>query len=89
MKDHGKEMVEIKAVEEQSRVRNQPTIGVCFHGSNKYTNGSHGIFFFFCFVFYLRLICDLIEKTLIAHRKYVDYQIETHLSILKLYSTNY
>ena len=34
----------MKAVEGKRRVRNQPTRDVCFHGSNKYTNGSHGIF---------------------------------------------
>ena len=44
MQDHGKEMVEMKAVGEQRRVRNHPTTDVCFHGSNKYTNGSHGKF---------------------------------------------
>ena len=44
MKDHGKEIVEMKAVEEQRRVRKHPLIDVCFHGSNKYTNGSHGTF---------------------------------------------
>ena len=42
MQERGKETVEMKAVEEQRRVRNQPTRDVCFHGSNKYTNGSHG-----------------------------------------------
>ena len=40
MQDHGKEIVEMKAVEEQRRVRNHPTRTVCFYGSNKYTNGS-------------------------------------------------
>ena len=89
MQDHGKEMVKMKAVEGQRRVRNQPTRDVCFHGSNKYTNGSHGTFLFVYFVFYLLLKCDLIEETLVAHRKCVDYQIGTHLSILKLYSTNF
>jgi hypothetical protein len=44
MQERGKETVEMKAVEEQRRVRNQPTRDVCFHGSNKYTNGSHGKF---------------------------------------------
>ena len=37
----------MKAVEEQRRVRNQPTRDFCFYGSNKYRNGSHGNFFFF------------------------------------------
>jgi hypothetical protein len=45
MQDHEKEMVKMKAVEGQRRVRNQPNRDVCFHGSNKYTNGSHeGVF---------------------------------------------
>ena len=60
-----------------------------FHGSNKYTNGSHETFFFVYFVVYLPLKCDLIKETLVAHRKCVDYQIGTRLSILKLYSTNF
>ena len=79
----------MKAVEGQIRVRNQPIRDVCFHGSNKYTNGSHGIFLFVYFVFYLLLKSDLIKETFVAHRKCVDYQIGTHLSILKLYSTNF
>ena len=62
MQDHGKEMVEMKAVEELRRVRNQPT-----NGSNKYTNGSHGKFLFVYFVFYLMLKCALIEETSVAH----------------------
>ena len=41
MQDREKEMVEIKAVEEQRRVGNLPTRDVCFHGSNEYTNGSN------------------------------------------------
>ena len=41
----------MKAVEGQQRVRNQPTRYVCFHGSNKYTNGSHGTFLFVYFVY--------------------------------------
>ena len=44
---------------------------------------------FVYFVFYLLLKCDLIEETLVAHRKCVDLQIGTHLSILKPYSTNF
>ena len=79
----------MKAVEEQRKVRNQPTRDVCFHGFNKYTNGCHRTFFFVYFVFYLLLKSDLIEETLVAHRKCVDYQIGTHLSILKLYFTNF
>ena len=62
MQDHGKEMVEMKDVEEQRRVRNQPTRNVCFHGSNKYTNGSHGKFWVY---FILLLKCDIIEETLL------------------------
>jgi len=46
-------------------------------------------FVFVDFVFYLLLNCEPIEETLIANRKCVDYQIGTHLSILKLYSTNF
>ena len=42
MQYHGKDIVGIKAVEEQIRLGNQPTRDVCFHGSNRYTNGSHG-----------------------------------------------
>jgi len=72
MQDHGKEMVEMKAVEEQRRVRNQPTRDVCFHGSNTYTNGSHETFVFVNFVFYLLLKCDAIEETLVAYRKCAD-----------------
>ena len=44
MQDHGKEIVDMKAVEEKRRVRNQHTRDVSFHGSNKYTKGSHGKF---------------------------------------------
>ena len=83
MQDHGKEMVKMKAVEGQRRVRNQPTRDVCFHGFNKHTNTSHGTFLFVYFGFYLVLKSDLIEETLVANRKCVDYQIGTHLSILK------
>ena len=76
MQEHGKEMVERKAVEggkmEQTRVRNQPTRDMCFHGSNKYTNGSHGTFLLVYFVFYLLLKWDPIEDTLVAHRKCLD-----------------
>ena len=72
MQDHGKEIVEMKAVEEQQRVRNQRTRDVCFHGSNKYTKGSHGNFLFVYFLFYLLLNCDLIEETWVAHRKCMD-----------------
>ena len=39
-----------------------------------------GIFVFVYFVFYLLLKCDIIEETLVAHRKCKDYQIGTHLS---------
>ena len=40
-------------------------------------------------VFYFLLKCDIIEETLVAHRKCKDEQIGTHLSIFKLYSTNF
>ena len=73
----------------QRSVWNQPTIDVCFHGSNKYTNSSRGTFLFVYFVFYFLLKNDLIEETCVAYRKCVHYQIGTHLSILKLYSTNF
>ena len=39
-------------------------------------------FVFVYFVFYLLLKCDLIEETLVAHRKGVDSPIGTNLSIL-------
>ena len=42
MQDHGKEIVEMKAVEEQRRVRNHSTRDICFNGSNKYAHGSYG-----------------------------------------------
>ena len=87
--DHGKEIVEMKAVEGQRSLRNEYTRDVCFHRFNKYTNGSHGKILFAWFVFHLLLNCDLIEETLVAHGKCVDYQIGTHLSILKLYSINF
>ena len=74
MQERGKETVEMKAVEEQRRVRNQPTRDVCFHGLNKYTNGSHGTVYFVYFVLYLLLKSDLIEETLVAHKKCVDYK---------------
>ena len=44
MQDQWKYSVEMKAVEEQRRVRNHPTRDVCFHDSNEYKNGSHGKF---------------------------------------------
>ena len=72
MKDHGKEIVEMKAVEEQKILRNHPTRDLCFHGSNKYTNGCHGKFCVVYFVFYLILKCDIIEETLVDHRKCED-----------------
>ena len=89
MQDHEKEMVKMKAVEGQRRVRNQPIRDFCFRGSNKYTNGSHETLLFVYFVSYLLLKSDLIEETLVAHRKCIDYPTGTHLSILKLYSTNF
>ena len=46
-------------------------------------------FVFVYFVFYLVLKRDIIEETLVAHRKCEDGQIGTRLSILKLYSTNF
>ena len=82
-------MVKMEDVEGQRRVRNQPTRVVCFHGSNKYANGSHGKRLCVYFVFYLLLKSDLSEETLVAHRKCVDYQIGIYLVILKLYSTNF
>ena len=75
----------MKTVEGQRKVRNQPMRYVCFHGSNKYTNDSHGTFLLVYLVFSLLLKCDLIEESLVAHRKCADYQIGTRLSILKLY----
>ena len=72
MQDHRKEMVKMKAVEGQRRARNQPTRDVCFHGFNKYTYGSHGKCLFVYFVFYLLLKCDLIDETLVAHKKCED-----------------
>ena len=78
MHDHGKKMVKMKAAEGQRRVRNQPTRDICFHGSDKYTNDSHGTFLFVYFVFYLLLKCDLIEETLVSHSKCIDYQIGTN-----------
>ena len=72
MQDHGKDMVEMKAVEEQRKVRNEPTRYVCFHDSNKYTKSSHEIFLFVYFVFYLLQKCDLIEETLVAHMMCID-----------------
>ena len=89
MQDHGKEIVEMKAVEVQRRVVNHPTRDVCFHGSNKYTNGSNDNFVFVYLVFYLLLTCNIIEETLVAHRKCEDLKNGTRLSILKLYSTNF
>ena len=89
MQDHGKEIVEMKAVEEKRRVRNHPTRDFCFHGSNKYTKSAMEIFLFVYFVFFLLLQCDIIEETLVADRKCKDLYIMTHFSILKLYSTNF
>ena len=42
----GKEIVEMKAMEEGNMKNNikKSTIVVCFHGSHEYTNGSHGTF---------------------------------------------
>ena len=70
MQDHGKKMVEMKAVEAQRRVRNHPTRDVCFHVSNKYTNGSHRKFSFCLFCVLLAAEIEIeIEETLVAHRK--------------------
>ena len=59
----------MKALEEKRRVRNQRTRHVCFHGSNKYTNGSHGKILLVYSMLYWLLKCDMIEETLVAPRK--------------------
>ena len=64
--------MEMKAVKEQRTLRKQPTRDVCFHGSNKYTNGIMENVLFVYFVFYLLLKCDRIEETLVAHSKCVE-----------------
>ena len=80
MQDHGQEIVEMKAVEEKRRVRTNPT---------RDTKAVMESFVFVYFVFYLLLQCDIIEETLVADMKCKDLQIRTHLSILRLYSTNF
>ena len=66
-------MVEMKAVEEQRRVRNLPEIFVSMAPINIQMAAMENL------VFYLLLNCEMIEETLVAHRKCVDLQIGTHL----------
>ena len=40
----------------------KPIYHNCFHGTNKYTNGSHGYLSVLC-LFYFPLKCDPLEKT--------------------------
>ena len=52
MQDHGEEKMKNKAKEEEKMVktkRKTPTNPKYFHGSNKYTNGSHGLVFVYLF----------------------------------------
>ena len=72
MQDHGKEIAEKKAVEEQRRVRNQHTRDVCSMAPINIQMTAMENFGLLFFLFYLLLKCDLVEETLVAHRKCVD-----------------
>ena len=89
VQDHGKEMVKMKAVEGQRRARNQSSeLFVSMAPINiQMVAMEHFCLFILCFTCLLKT--DQIEETLVAHRKCVDYQMKTHLSIIKLYSTNF
>ena len=72
MQDHGNKMVEMKAVEEQRRVRNRPPEMFVSMAPINIQIAAMEHFVFVYFGFYLLLKCGLIEETLVAHRKCVD-----------------
>ena len=69
MQDHGKEMVEMKAVEEQRTLKNNLLeMFVSMASINIQMTAMENVLFVY-FVFYLLLKCDLNEETFVAHRK--------------------